>query len=76
MLLVGNLCKMLNGLVFGVPKFGVALCLPGYRIYLGKNHCSGIELYGKYFEYPPNPYYFDVTLEKERLDTLPESPSC
>ena len=40
-----------------------------------ENHCSGIELYGKYFEYPPNPYYFDVTIEKERLDTLPESPS-
>ena len=65
----------LNGLVFGVPGFGVALCLPGYKIYLGKNHCSGIELCGKYFEYPPTPYYFDVTIEKERLDTLPESPS-
>ena len=26
----------LSGLVFGVPKFGVALCLHGYIIYLGK----------------------------------------
>ena len=55
----------LNGLVFDVPKFGVALCLPGYRIYLGNNRCSGIELYGKYLSTLQIPIILMLQLKKK-----------
>ena len=65
----------LEGLVFGLPKYGVAEPLSGeYVIYQGNDHVSGIRLKGKYFICPPNPYYADVTIDAQRLCTLSEIP--
>ena len=66
----------LEGLVFGFPKYGVAEPLSdNYVLYQGNNHISGVTLKGKYFIYPPNPYYADVTIDAQRLSTLSEVPS-
>ena len=71
-----NVQNALEGLVFGYPKYGVDQppC-DGYVLYRGNNHISGIDLEGKYFLYPPNPYYADVTIDAQRLSMLSELPS-
>ena len=65
----------LNGLVYGFPIYGTNTPQPGYTQYHGKNHISGIILNKKYFLYPPNPYYHDVTIELDRLLNIPENHS-
>ena len=60
----------LEGLIFGFPKFGLIHPVDGYSQYNGKDHISGIALKGKFFLYPPNPFYFDVSICQERLDTI------
>ena len=65
----------LEGLIFGVPKYGVAVPFPGFKQYNGRDHISGITLNGKYFQYPPNNYYYDVHISQERLNSIPENPS-
>ena len=62
----------LDGLVFGPPKFVVSETAPGYTKYEGKDHISGVLLKGKYFQYTPNPFYFDVVIQTQRLNHLPE----
>ena len=66
--------KALEGLCFGFPHGGVDFpndtCTKKYD---GKNHCSGVILHGKFFQHLPNPYYFDVSIQRKRIVMLPES---
>ena len=57
----------LMGLVFGYPHGGVELPLPNYKLYEGPNHIH-LGLKGRYFEWLPNPYYYDVLIDTERLN--------
>jgi len=65
----------LEGLIIGIPKYGVFEQHTGYTKYNGRNHCSGIRLKDKYFQYEPNPYYFDVCVEEQRLNQIPKEHS-
>ena len=66
---------VLQALVFGLPKSGVSQPLNNYHLYYGNDHCSGTQLKSKYFLYPPNSNYWDVTIDESRLNMLPSVPS-
>ncbi|XP_066926384.1 uncharacterized protein [Clytia hemisphaerica] len=63
----------LMGLLFGYPNFGLDNPQLGYTQYSGKNHISGRILKGRYFLYEPNEWYHDVTIEQNRLQSIPEN---
>ena len=60
----------LNCLCYGIPNGGLDKAAPNTYLYTGPNHVHK-QLNGKYFEHVPNPYYCDVEIMKERLETLP-----
>eukprot|EP00111_Clytia_hemisphaerica_P024917 TCONS_00073418-protein len=64
--------QALVGLIFGVPKYGESAPRPGFTRYTGKDHVSGIGLNGRFFLYQPNPYYWDVVIDVDRLMHIPE----
>ena len=37
--------EALDGLIFGVPKYGESTQKPGYTCYTGKDHVSGVALH-------------------------------
>lgn len=41
------------------------------ELYHGPDHVQ-MNLHKKFFEYVPNPYYCDVLIASERLESLPE----
>ena len=62
----------LQGLCYGSPPGGVET--PNKEcseLYDGPDHIQ-MNLHNKYFKYIPNPFYNDVVIEPERLQSLPE----
>ena len=64
--------EALEGLCFGMPKYGECVPMEGFSQYKGKDHVSGMRLNGKWFKYEPNPFYYDVEIMTERLNKIPE----
>ena len=66
----------MEGLVYGYPHCGLAN-LDGvdnecdFKKYTGRNHVNGTLLNGRYFQYFPNEFYYDVEIITDRLLSLP-----
>ena len=65
----------LRGLCFGFPEGGCAhadkICL---KLYTGPDHES-MPLKGRYFQHFPNQYYNNVSIQLDRLESLPTTRS-
>ena len=65
-----NVERALKGLVFGYPHGGIDRPFLNYKVYDGPDHIK-CPLKGRYFEWLPNPYYFDVIIDSSRINQLP-----
>lgn len=60
----------LMGLCFGIPHGGYPQMVQSCVQYDGPDHLQ-MKLNNQYFEYLPNKYYYNITLEMSRFDMLP-----